>query len=417
VNRRSFLLLTLAALCAAAQPVNFSTLDGKVLLGYQGWFNCPGDGDERYTWRSWARGVPEPATLTVDMYPDLSEFPRADLCPVPGMTIGGGTAYLYSAWNPAVVDRHFLWMKQYGLDGVLLQRFVTSMAAKRNGGDIVLRNVMAAAAKHGRAFAIEYDVTGSDPAKFFALLQEDWKYLVEEVGVTRAPGYLRHEGKPLLSVWGMGLEDPRHPPRDAAPALRVVEWFKTGAPPALRVTYMGGTPARWRTRTADAQRDAAWDAVYARMDVIQPWTVGRYRDLPGVDRWREEMLAPDAKLLAGRHQDYMPVVFPGFSWQNLKRDTQPNQIPRLGGRFLWQQAANARAAGARMLKIAMFDEVNEGTAVFKTAARRADAPAEGFWLTLDADGETLPRDWYLRVSGAITRLFRGDPKAAFPTRN
>jgi nitrogen fixation/metabolism regulation signal transduction histidine kinase len=63
----------------------------------------------------------------------------------------------------------------------------------------------------------------------------------------------------------MGLEDPRQPPREAAPALRVVEWFKTGAPPALRVTYMGGTPARWRTRTADAQRDAAWAEVARRL--------------------------------------------------------------------------------------------------------------------------------------------------------
>jgi hypothetical protein len=74
--------------------------------------------------------------------------------------------------------------------------------------------------------------------------------------------------------------------------------------------------------------------------------------------------------------------------------------------YLWRQAFNARQAGATMLKIAMFDEVNEGTAVFKIAPTRADAPEQGFWLTLDADGIKLPGDWYLRLSGWITEAFR-----------
>src|SRR5258708_24592216 len=69
-----------------------------------------------------------------------------------------------------------------------------------------------------------------------------------------------------------------------------------------------------------------------------------------------------------------------------------------------------------MLKIAMFDEVNEATANFKVASRRLDAPSQGYWLTLDADGFTLPSDWYLRLAGEITRVFRGQtPAAAMPT--
>ena len=58
----------------------------------------------------------------------------------------------------------------------------------------------------------------------------------------------------------------------------------------------------------------------------------------------------------------------------------------------------------------MFDEVNEGTAVMKMASKRSDAPEQGYWLTLDADGLTLPSDWYLRLSGAITRIFHGEAK-------
>ena len=39
-----------------------------------------------------------------------------------------------------------------------------------------------------------------------------------------------------------------------------------------------------------------------------------------------------------------------------------------------------------------------------------DAPDQGFWLTLDADGADLPSDWYLRLAGEITRMFHGEIK-------
>src|SRR5260370_41235420 len=70
-----------------------------------------------------------------------------------------------------------------------------------------------------------------------------------------------------------------------------------------------------------------------------------------------------------------------------------------------------------MMKMAMFDEVNEATANFKVAARQQDAPDQGYWLTLDADGFTLPSDWYLRLAGEITRIFHGQSTAtaALPT--
>lgn len=348
-------LFPLLALMLAPEPaqkrvaaeVDPSTLEGKVLFGYQGWFNCPGDGAPENNWRTWARGAPAPDTLTVDMYPDLSEFDPADLCAVPGFTIRGRRAYLYSAWNPRIVQAHFRWMKEYGLDGVLVQRFVTSIARRRASGDVVLKNILAAAREHGRVFAIEYDVTGSPEDRYIRMIQDDWKYLVEDLKVTSHPRYLHHKAKPLVSVWGQGLEDPRHPPRRPEPAGQLVAWFQSGAPPNLRATFMGGTPARWRTLTRDAQRDPGWARVYARMDVIQPWTVGRYRDLASADEWRKEVLEPDLAKTAENNQLYMPVIFPGFSWANLKKGDPPNKIPRLGGRFLWRQAWNARAAGAR----------------------------------------------------------------------
>lgn len=402
-------LLALGGLWAAAPgDPDPKTLDRKVLLGYQGWFNCAGDGAPENNWRSWARGVPAPETLTVDMYPDLSEFAPEDLCVVPGMTIAGKPAYLYSAWNPKVVARHFQWMKEYGLDGVLVQRFVTTIARKRSSGDVVLKNILAAAAASGRVIAIEYDVTGSNLATFVDLMKEDWKYLVDELKVTAHPSYLHHNGKPVLSIWGPGLHEDRHVPHDPAVAHQMIEWFRTGAPPAYRVTYMGGTPSRWRTLTNDARPDPGWADAYRMMDVVQPWIVGRYRDAAGVDRWKDDMIVPDLALTAKNKQIYMPVIFPGFSWNNLKREAPKNAIPRNRGEFLWRQAYNAKVSGATVLKIAMFDEVNEGTAMFKIASRRQDAPDQGYWLTLDADGANLPSDWYLRLAGEITRMFHGE---------
>ena len=77
------------------------------------------------------------------------------------------------------------------------------------------------------------------------------------------------------------------------------------------------------------------------MDVVQPWNVGRYGTLDAVEKWKETVIAPDVKLAEKNKQLYMPVVFPGFSWANLKKNNPPNQIPRLKGEFLWRQAYNA----------------------------------------------------------------------------
>jgi hypothetical protein len=147
------------------------------------------------------------------------------------------------------------------------------------------------------------------------------------------------------------------------------------------------------------------------MDIIQPWTIGRYRDSAGADEWRRKFLEPDLAETRRNKQMYMPVIFPGFSWKNLRRESQANRIPRNRGEFLWRQAVNAKQAGATVLKIAMFDEVNESTAMYKLAPRRKDAPDQGYWLTLDADGHDLPSDWYLRLAGEITRMFQGKIKA------
>jgi len=56
----------LAATFGGAQTVDPSTLDGKVLLGYQGWFRCPGGGTADSNWSHWASGVPSAASIVIE---------------------------------------------------------------------------------------------------------------------------------------------------------------------------------------------------------------------------------------------------------------------------------------------------------------------------------------------------------------
>jgi hypothetical protein len=79
-----------------------------------------------------------------------------------------------------------------------------------------------------------------------------------------------------------------------------------------------------------------------------------------------------------------------------------DQIPRLGGRFLWKQFVEAKRAGATMIYQAMFDEIDEGTAVFKCTN---DPPVGASrFLTY----EDLPTDHYLWLVGEGARMLRGE---------
>ena len=99
---------------------------------------------------------------------------------------------------------------------------------------------------------------------------------------------------------------------------------------------------------------------------------------------------------------YLPVIYPGFGWTNLKgRDASRQAIPRLGGEFFWRQFATAADLGIDMAYVAMFDEVDEATAIFKVS----DAPpVQARFATY----EGLPADWYLRLTGEGSKVIRGE---------
>ena len=408
-----------AVLPSATQPavqagmpaaVDATTLDRKLMFGYQGWFACPTDGSPLGGWEHWFRrgASASAATVRVDMWPDISELPPDERCDTPLTLPDGRPAQLYSAFNPKTVDRHFQWMQQYELAGVFLQRFsarldTPSVLAFR---DAVAANVRAGAESHGRVFALMYDISGHPRETLVAAIKRDWVHVVDELRLLESPRYLRHRGRPLLAIWGFGFVDRAATPAQAA---ELIEFFKNNPDPRYRVTLVGGVPARWRTLTRDSQHDPGWAGVYRAFDVVSPWTVGRFKDAEGIDRFYAEEVTKDRLETDRLGIGYLPVVFPGFSWHNMNPSASSNQIPRRGGRFYWRQVERALATRQTMLYGAMFDEVDEGTAMFKVAASARAAPRDVEVVTLDEDGELVPADWYLRLSRETQRRLLSTP--------
>lgn len=380
--------------------VDASTLDRKLMMGYQGWFACPGDGSALNRWVHWFRSqTPVATNVTVDFWPDIAEL-EADELFATAMTLpGGGPARVYSPYREKTVVRHFRWMKENRLDGVFLQRFSNGLSSPDHFAfkNQVTANVRLGAETYGRVFAFMYDISGQNAATLVSTLTNDWGYLVNTLRVTNSPSYVRHRGKPVVAIWGFGFTDRPGTPQDA---MNVIAWFKSAG-----CTVMGGVPTNWRTLTGDSQTNAAWATAYRAFDVLSPWAVGRYSTLTGADNFRNNYIVPDRAECVARGIDYMPVVFPGFSWRNLNGGPL-NQIPRNRGTFYWRQIYNAVSANCTMIYGAMFDEVDEGTAMFKMAPTANELPVEGPFVPLNIDGQTLPSDWYLRVADQASRMLR-----------
>jgi hypothetical protein len=376
-----------------ARLIDATTLERKVLCGYQGWFRCPGD-PAGEGWRHWSRQgkTITPDTLTFEMWPDLSEYDADERFPAAGFTYPDGKpASLFSSAHPKTVERHFRWMEQYGIDGVFVQRFLVALGDPST--NLVLDHVRESAAKTGRVYALCYDLSGMRGERLYDRLIGDWKRLVDERKVTRDGRYLHHHGKPVVFVWGFYSD--RFGP---ALAHRIIDAFKAEGP--YQATLIGGCAWQWRSET-----NAEWARAFRRFDVMSPWNVGNYREQGGrrqasTRTWKDD-LAEAKKTGMG----YLPVIYPGFSWINLKgQGARRATIPRSGGEFFWRQFGTAAELGIDMAYVAMFDEVDEGTAIFKVSNT---PPTQARFATYDG----LPADWYLRLTGEGSKVIRGERKA------
>ena len=385
---------------SAQQPntnVRYDSYNGLVMAGYQGWFAAEGCESNR----GWYHYGFRDGNASIDFWPDMTEYTKKYVAPF--KMADGTDAYLFSSYDEETVDLHFRWMKEYGIDGVFMQRFVGELkrpAGKRHFNK-VLESALKAARKYGRAIGVMYDLSGCQPEDM-KVLENDWKELQSLYALSdrdKNPTYIWHNGSPLLTVWGVGFNDNRKYSIDDAHQM-IARVKKDN-----KVSIMLGVPYYWRLLDKDTENNPALHTLIQKhVDIVMPWAVGRYNHqtydsiaagLSGDIRW-----CRDNKV------DYVPLVFPGFSWGNLRNNPSIyNQIPRLQGDFLWRQVATAKTAGASSLYVAMFDEIDEGTAIFKCAVD-GKLPLFGEKRFVGIE-HGLSSDYYLWLVGEATKWFHG----------
>lgn len=387
----------------------YPSYKGLVMAGYQGWFRAAGDGSDakRYSYGDESR-------TGIDMWPDVTEYEKT--YETPFTTAEGKKARFFSSLDKSTVDLHFKWMQQYGVDGVFMQRFFGRTKEQDHGKEsiVILQNALEAASKYKRAIAVMYDLSGlRGTGEDCSSLIEDWKYLVDKIKVTNQPGektYLYHNGKPVVVIWGVGFPDRPYNIRNIG-LERVIDFLKND-PVYGGCAVMLGVPTSWRELNADCVNDPYLHTLIKQSDLIMPWTVQRFSPLlhNDMDRYRDMMIA-DMQWCRENKVAYVPCVYPGFSWHNLSRyefpdDVKPvGSIPRQGGRFYWQLISTALRTGATMLYVAMFDEVNEGTAIFK-GSNNPPSPADKQTAFINMDD--MPPDHYLWLTGEAAKVLRGE---------
>lgn len=432
----------------AGEP--FNSYEGLVMAGYQGWFGTPGDGCAHAThsntkWYHYRENdMFKPGVLqnSIDFWPDVTEYEKT--YDTEFKLPDGSAAKVFSSYDESSVALHFKWMKDYGIDGVFMQRFVGEVVNNPDGKqhfNKVLASAMKASNTYQRAICVMYDLGGFEPSKKNTVdaVINDTKEIVSTYNIfNREAGqkyYLYHNGKPLIVLWGVGFAGKKE--YSTADVTSLVDRLKD-----MGFSIMLGVPTYWREGRNDTESGAALKNLIKKVDIIMPWFVGRY----GPDSFAQfaPLVKSDIAWCKSNNVGYAPLCFAGSSDRNM----HPNNgyAPRNGGKFFWDQAYYAIANGAKMLYVAMFDEIDEGTAIFKCLNQR-DVPdntpnpdfyvaysngnyarypitynvdkitvSDGGWVSKATElnikfvgvEDNLPTDHYLWITGQAGAMLRGE---------
>ena len=302
-----------------------TTYTGLSMTGYQGWFGTPNDGGTN-NWRHYkgSSGF-QPGSASIEYWPDMRETEQDERHETAFTFSDGTPATVFSSVNPKTVNRHFQWMKEYGIDGAFMQRFGSDFGIRPTMNKI-LGNALAAAQEHNRAISLMYDLSGTsvkingvpNDAKRTQEVNKifnDWKELVDNLGLTTGGDdqpYLYHNGKPLIVLWGLGFNS-RHGANgyDVQYWVDLVDSFQNN-PDYGGCSIMLGVPRSWRNGGSDCisgSEHTKMLALIKKVDIIQPWHTSRY----GRDEMRtlfKSLVASDIAWCKANGIDYTPTVSP-----------------------------------------------------------------------------------------------------------
>ncbi len=394
------------------KSTKYPSFKGLVMAGYQGWFRAPGDGSDSGWGHFGESGKFDADHNTIDFWPDVTEYEKT--YETSFKNPDGTAAKVFSSVDKSTTELHFKWMKEYGVDGVFMQRFFNVARGYRNSDkpqDKILRNALEAAQKNGRAIGVMYDLSGlKAEGEDCSAVIEDWKMLVDELKVTSRGNdqtYIFHNGKPLVTIWGVGFPDRSYDIRKIG-INRLIDFLKND-PIYGGCSVMLGVPTYFRDLDKDCIHDPYLHNLIESVDIVLPWMVQRFTPYvqKSIDHQRDHVIA-DIKWCKEHGVDYVPIAYPGFSWRNLSlgkpelsKYTAYGAIPRLGGRFFWDQLATMINAGAEMIYVAMFDEIDEGTAIMKVS----DTPPNNDKVHF-VDNDGMPSDHYLWLTGLAAKMLR-----------
>ena len=373
--------------CASAQTADATTINNKVMAGYQGWFRTPGDVSGNTSWAHWFTAAPSQSTEDFDSWPDLTGMPTSAQVTVPGFNFpDGSAATLYSGQNATAVLTHFQWMQAAGIDGVWVSEFESHLPGGSNASDYpnvlnTLNNIRAAATSTGRTWALLYDTSGQSATSLATGIETQWENMVNS-GYTSDARYLHMNGLPVVMLFGFFPNDSNHILGDPTVGNPLISFFHTTG---KYEAYVVGSGA-WNWATGNS---AYQDELFT-LNAYIPWNVGHTTVASdGNIVSNDTTWASDYSTFKSQGVKYIPLVNPGTC--SAGPPLTNCAAPRRNGYYLWEQfvdASNIGVGDINTVFVAMYDEVNEGTAIMPiTNTPPAQSPP---FLTSPGD----PGNWY-----------------------
>ncbi len=447
----------MASMIAINYNVYSQDLKGKVTTGYQGWFATPNNSSSSLPyqkWFHWGTSGSNPNDLrdepffengnrkgvTFDLYPDITDYVKngASLHDS-GLgshelseSVNGNitsNAELFSSADHIITNTHLGWMQDNNIDVVAIQRFANEIAhndpnlnsSKKAHRNQVLNNFKNSASTYGRKFYVMYDISGLEDmedsnnqplyndSNWVNVIKHDWDNVINVNNtLTNSSGYAKEivkrsvgagTSKPVICLWGFG-EVGRI--GNSASYKNLIKFFKDRGYYVVLGVYK-----------KFYQEQSNLFSAFKKADMISPWYVGSFgwgSNGTDVNNFYTNTVRPQMNWCnqTANNLDFMPVLWAGFSWYNLK-GTDFKKHERREGNLLWRQFYNAKnqfedfsnIKNNPPIYIAMFDEVDEGTAIMKAANKDAMIPNNN--STSLNNGlkflkyENVSPDFYMRV--------------------